>query len=301
MATQSSDLPAYEELINSLADKLDGLSVVHQGLGDAARSLVEVQRELADTKRGIESLTTSNEGMLEEVRRLQPAELGATVDASLSRAAKETSEGLGALGERLLSIDRETAKIREQLDTRFIDLGQHLATQDKTLREQLGAVENSFASSLAATQCEVTDSLASSRETVLRAVADLSKRQDALSEIVADVQRRQIELPGRIDELLQLIADLQQHQAELGQQVASLSEAIAGVRNVVDTTESSVLGVREVTDQLGPFVASALGGMRDDLLAESRKVRRMQLISLLVILVALGLAWAAFEGVLSVS
>ncbi len=275
MATQGTDLPGYEELINSLADKLDGLSVVHQGLGEAARSLVGAQRELADTKRGVDALTESNLGMLEEVRRLQPAELGATIDASLARAARDTSEGLGALSERLLAVAGETAKMRAGADAKFATLERQLADQDSALPERLGAVENSLASSLAAVQCEVIDSLSASQRAILDAVAALGERQDVLSGVVTDVQRQQVNLI---------------------QQVASLSQAIVGVRSVADTTQSSVLGVRHVADQLGPFVASALGGVRNDLLAESMKVRRVQLASAVIVLVALALVWAALEG-----
>lgn len=68
MVAQTPDLPGYEEIIASLAAKLEGLSTVHSGLGDAAEYLILAHSEMDETKRRIEQLASLTQEMVEEVK-----------------------------------------------------------------------------------------------------------------------------------------------------------------------------------------------------------------------------------------
>lgn len=182
MASNGKDLPAYDELIESLAARLEGLSAVHAGLGEAARSLVGAQRALAETKRAIETLAASSEGMVEEVRRLKPAELGAVLDASLDRAARETSRELGALSARLGAMTTEAAASRKDAEA----------------------------------------GLASIERTFMRSLANLGERQDLLVTMADDAHQRQDEQARRHDALLPPLAELRLRQVDLANAVADV-------------------------------------------------------------------------------
>lgn len=294
MATKSSDLPAYEDLIQSLADKLGALSTVHQGLGDAAQSLVGAHRELDEANQRIELLTGRSQGVLDEVRRLQPAELAATLDAGLSALSRETSESFEAVSTRLLAVGTEAVTTRERIDARFATLEQQIVTQDEALIERLSDIEDSLASSLAAVQHAITEVLATSHQWTQGALTALRDRQDALAKVAIDVQRQQ----GDLARQLALLTELQRQQAQLSQQIASVSEAIVGVREVTDTTQWTALAIRQVADGLGPAVVSSLRDVRNELAVDIARTRRAQLVSLLIVLAALAIVWAALGGMI---
>lgn len=298
MATPDPELRSYEELIGSLEDKLGGLSAVHRGLGEAARSLVGAHRELDEAKRSIDLLTTSSQGMLDEVRRLQPAELGATLDASLARLSRETLEGQGALRDRLLSLAGEAATAREQADAQSAVLAQHIAAQEQTLGTRLSAIQEVLAESSAATRRAVSELVADSHQATQSALVVLRDRQEVLRKALTEMHHQQGDLARRLDDLLPLLTELQRHQAVLAQQVASVSEATVGIRGVADATQGAALAIRNATDRFEPTLSSALGGVRNDLAAEIARARRLHLVSLVLVLTAIALAWAALEGII---
>lgn len=223
MATNGSDLPTYEEIVGSLDGKLMGLSAVRQELAEAEESLDGARLELGDAKRGIDALAASSQGMLEEVRRLKPGERGATLDAGLTRASREMSEGLGALSARLMALGGEVAAGRDHAEGRFVALDQRLVVRDEAVQQRLSDIEHSFASSLAEAQQAVVETVASSNRTTQGALANVRERQDFLLKALVDVQRRQEDLARRHDALLLPLAELRQHQADLSQRVASVS------------------------------------------------------------------------------
>jgi chromosome segregation ATPase len=271
VATREPDLPTYEETIISLADKLGGLSAVHEGLGVAARSLVDAHQELGSAKRDVEALTASNQTMLEEVRRLDPAQLAATLDTSLTRLSRETSEALDALSERLLSVAGEVGATRDHINTRFATIEERLAAQETAFGDRLAALDNSFDASLASVERTVVDVLTRSQEATQRGMDLLRQRHDAL---------------------VPLLGQLQQQQSDLMQQIAVVSEAVLGVRSVADTTQKTVGGIREVTSKIEPSLSAAHKEMRNDLVSEFSQARRLQFASLAVLLIALALVWA---------
>src|SRR5215204_6556573 len=134
MVTPDTDLPAYEDLIDSLAGKLNGLSTVHQGIGVATQSLVALHRELDQTKQMIDSLAASTKATLEDVRRLKPAELASTLAARLDSFTLQTNE---TLVKSLDTLSRETA---ESLDA--------LSVQHKTVADSLVTFQESAIASL---------------------------------------------------------------------------------------------------------------------------------------------------------
>jgi chromosome segregation ATPase len=283
VATPDPELRAYEELIGSLEDKVGGLSAVHQGLGEAAQSLVGAHRELDEAKRSIDRLTASSQGILDEVRRLRPAELGAALDASLVRLSRETAEGQAAVGERLLTLAGEEATAREEANARFAMLAQRLAAHEESVAARLLAAQEVVADSHQATQ---------------GALVVLRDRQEILRQTLADVQRQQGDLAQRLDALLPLLTDLQRHQTILAQQLASVADATVGIRDAADATQSTVITILQVSERFGPTLSSAWGQARHDLVAENARTRRQQLVSSLVILTAIVLAWAALEGLI---
>lgn len=296
MATPDPELRAYDELIGSLEEKLGGLSAVHQGLGEAARSLVGAHRELDDAKRSIDALAASTEGMLDEVRRLQPAELAATLDASLAGLSRETSEGQGALGERLLTLAGEEAASREQADAQFATLTQRLAEHEETLTTRLSVTQEVLAASSDATRRAVTEAVAEAHRATQSALVVLRDRQEMLRQTLEELHRQQGNHSRQLDAIRPLLTQLQHHQAQLAQQLTSVTEATTGIRGVADTTQSTALAHLRVSERLAPTLSSALERARNDLAAESARTRRLHLLSFLVLLTAIALAWAALAG-----
>ena len=298
MATPDPELRAYEELIGSLEEKLGGLSAVHQGLGEAARSLVGAHRELDEAKRSIDLLAASSQGVLDEVRRLRPAELGATLDASLSRLSRETAEGQGALSERLLTLVGEQVTAREQANTQFTMLAQSFAAHEEVVATRLSAAQEVLAESSVGTRRTVHEVVANSHEATQTALVDLGSRQEVLRRAVADVQRRQGDLAQRFDHLVQLLTELQLHQTNIAQHLSSVSDATVGIRGVADITQSTALAILQAAEQIAPTMSSAIGQTRNNLVAENARTRRLQLLSSLIILTAIAVAWAALEGLI---
>ncbi len=290
MAINGADLPAYDELIENLAGRLDGLSTVHEGLGETARSLLGAQRELAETKRAIDALAASSEGRLAEVRRLDPAALGASLDTALARAARETPEGLGALSARLLAMGGEAATEREQAEIRSAALDQALAARDEALQQRLSAIEDSFAASLAAARESLTEAVATSQRTTQGALAGVRERQERLLTTLVDVERRQEDLAERHEALLRLLIELRRQQVDL-------AERVAGVRDMADGTRATALTIQRSSEAMGPSLREAIAEVRTDLRTELARARREQTVSLVVLLVALLLAVAAAVAV----
>jgi len=295
VTTTKPELPTYEEIIGSLEDKLGGLSTVHRGLGEAAQSLIEAHRELDDAKRDIAVLKASSQAILDEVRRLQPAELGATLDARVTKLSREALEGLEALSDRLVTVGREVAGLQTHADARFAALSQLLAEREKTSTERLAALDESVASSLDVAQRTVVDALRAAQEATA-AVGVVQQRQDALRSMLVAIQDHQLDLGRRQDALASQLAGINRQQTDLALGLANTSEAIGGVRDAVDTTRLTTLAIRSVNDRIGPDMAIALGDVRTSLAAEIARLRRLLLVSLVLVPVVLARAYAALEG-----
>lgn len=137
----------------------------------------------------------------------------------------------------------------------------------------------------------VAEAVAASNRTTQGALADVRERQEFLLKALVDVQRRQEDLVRRHDGLLPLLAELRRQQADL-------SEGLAGVRGVTDSTQATALAIRKTGDALGPTLGAAVGEVRTDLMAEMARARRVQIVSLIAILIALGMAGAALARIL---
>jgi predicted nucleic acid-binding Zn-ribbon protein len=235
--TQQSDLPGYEEIIANPAAKLEGLSTVHSGLGDAAESLVLVHHEIDETKRRIESLALSTQSMVEEVQRLQPSELAATLDASLVSFSRESSESLGAMSQRVLTVASEIAASRNRVDEGFASLERQVTAQ-----------------------------------------------HDAISQGVANIKRQQ--------------GELERQQVELAQHISSVSKSIGEIRHVVDTTNVTSSKIQQVAEKMEPALQASFRAARNDIAAEMAQLRRTQLVSLILIVIAIALAWASLSGLI---
>lgn len=273
MATPDSELRSYDELIGSLESKVGDLSAVHQGLAEAARTLVVANRELDEVKRGIDLLAGSSQGILDEVRRLKPDELGAALDSSLSRLSRETAEGQGALSERLVALAAEATRGREEAEERFARLAKDLDGHEAAAASRLSDAQGVLTDASVATRRAVADA----QQATERALVVLRDRHESRGETLAAVQRRQGDLGQRLDALPPLLMEIQRQQAVLAQRLASLAA---------------------VTDGIGPAVTSAMAQTRHDLVTEIARSRRWQIVAFVVLLVAIGLVWAAQAGLL---
>jgi chromosome segregation ATPase len=305
VSAQQPDLPGYEEIIASLAAKLEGLSTVHSGLGEAAESLVLVHYEIDETKRRIESLAGSAQSMVEEVQRLQPAELAASLDASLESFSRESAESIGALSERVLTVASEVATTRNRADEGFASLERQVTSQSEAVPKQLSELEESLTLFIRGVQTAVIDSLAESEhathvalQKIQGAFAILSERHDAISQAVVEIQRQQGELNRRNEDLFPLLAGLDQQQADVAQQITSISKEIAEIRKGVDTTETTSIKTQQLAEKMEPALQASLRAARNDLSAEMAQSRRTQLVSLILVVAAIALAWASLSGLI---
>jgi chromosome segregation ATPase len=316
VSAQQPDLPGYEEIIASLAAKLEGLSTVHSGLGQAAESLVLAHYEIDETKRRIESLAGSTQRMVEEVQRLQPAELAASLDASLESFSRESTESIGALSERVLTVSSEVASTRNRADEGFASLERQVTSQSEAVPRQLSELEESLTLFIRGVQTAVIDSLDSSRTTMSNSLTEsehathvamqkiqgafavLGERHDAISQAVGEIQRQQGELNRRNEDLFSLLAELNQQQVDFAQQITSVSKELAEIRKGVHTTESTSIKTQQVAEKLEPALQASLRAVRNDISAEIAQLRRTQLVSLILVVAAIALAWAALSDLI---
>jgi chromosome segregation ATPase len=316
VSAQQPDLPGYEEIIASLAAKLEGLSTVHSGLGEAAESLVLVHYEIDETKRRIESLAGSTQSMVEEVQRLQPAELAASLDASLESISRESAESIGALSERVLIVASEVATTRNRADEGLASLERQVTSQSEAVPKQLSELEESLTLFIRGVQTAVIDSLDSSRTAMVNSLTEsehathvalqkiqgafaiLGERHDAISQAIVEIQRQQGELNRRNEDLYPLLTGINQQQTDLAQQIASISKDIAGIRKVVDATESTSIKTQQLAEKMEPALQASLRAARIDLSAEMAQLRRTQLLSLILVIAAIALAWASLSGLI---
>jgi predicted nucleic acid-binding Zn-ribbon protein len=315
VSAQQPDLPGYEEIIASLAAKLEGLSTVHSGLGEAAESLVLVHYEIDETKRRIESLAGSTQSMVEEVQRLQPAELAASLDASLESISRESAESIGALSERVLIVASEVAT-RNRADEGLASLERQVTSQSEAVPKQLSELEESLTLFIRGVQTAVIDSLDSSRTAMVNSLTEsehathvalqkiqgafaiLGERHDAISQAIVEIQRQQGELNRRNEDLYPLLTGINQQQTDFAQQIASISKDIAGIRKVVDATESTSIKTQQLAEKMEPALQASLRAARIDLSAEMAQLRRTQLLSLILVIAAIALAWASLSGLI---
>lgn len=70
------------------------------------------------------------------------------------------------------------------------------------------------------------------------------------------------------------------------------------MRGVADGTRSTALAIQKTGDALGPTLEAAMGEVRTDLGREIATVRRLQIVSLIAVLLAFAAAAAAVAGLL---
>jgi len=148
--TQQSNLPAYEEIIDSLAGKLGSLSTIHQGLAEAAESILEAKRELAESRRQMDDIARRMQRTLEEMQQLQAADPAKRLDDSLTSFDRNNIQAIRALRSEL-------SKFQYSVDASHISISGRC--------EDIERRQTAFAERL---------------EQVYRQVIDLKRGQDSL-------------------------------------------------------------------------------------------------------------------------
>jgi chromosome segregation ATPase len=299
------DLPAFEEIVASLTGKLQGLSTVRSSLVDATEALVRAVYEFEEGKRRVELLTGSAQAMVEEVRRLRPAELAATLEASIASSTRETTEGIHALTERIGSLSLAVTETRSHAVEGLTAIQQQLAAHEAASQEDFSLFGRSMAEVVATAQATLLAAQSDAFQETQRALAALlheakllQERQNALSEAHSRMHDQQTKLAEGQDALLPLISDLGAQQTLLMQQVTAVSDAVGGVRQTSDATLSTVTAVRNMTEAIGPSLESALHSAHNTVMRVLARSTRIQLVSLAAILAAITLVWLTLSGII---
>jgi chromosome segregation ATPase len=288
---QRSDLPGYEEIIASLAPKLEGLSTVHRGLGEAAESLILAQYEMAETKQRLELLARSAQEMVEEVQRLQPGELTSTLNATLDTFSREASESIDALEQR-------AAARNEALTGQLLLVEESLTSTVTVARTALVGVLDEFRTDLDHSLTESDTAAQDAFNAIRGAVAVVNDRLNAHAHVVAEVAKNQHELALRIEQVFPLISALNQQHEDLSRQASTLAEELSAMRKVVDATQATSHTTHQIVERAGPAVEESLRTTRILLLQEIKRSRRTQLVSLVLVLIAVVLTWASLTGLI---
>lgn len=297
MEAPTTDLLDYEEIVDNLTKKLDGLSRVHQGLSDAVASLVAVHHELEDAKHDIASLSTSGKETLDEVRRLRPAELASTLNSSLTDLTRDMAESLGALSERLSALGQEVATTRAAGEARFDKIAQQLASQNERIPDQLSTLERSVVSSVTAAKVEITGCLANAQQSNNNALTGLLQRQDAIASMLTSIRQQQTDLDTKYNNLAKILIAMQQQQIDVLQHVSGTSRTTAAIRDIANSVQERTLEINENTKGLAPVLASVSENVRTDLSSRIASVYRAQLAWLIIVLIAtIALAWSTIRG-----
>jgi chromosome segregation ATPase len=318
--SRSPDLPAYEDIIASLVARLEGLSAIHQGLSEAVESLVLAHYELDATKKQVEALTRATEAAVEDVQRLQPAELTATLRSGLDSLSRETSESVQALSQKLLAVSGEMTTAQTHSAERLGAIEEQISAQGEFLPRQFANLDQSLASQLIGAQTSVTDTLTTTRTTITEllqevrsAVAeesqatnaafasaadlqeklsrdlsdiqqrqgDFTKRHKNLAQGLSDIQERQGNIVQRQVDLFPLVAELDRKLAALAQQGVALAGALATAQRVVDANQATAIEIQQISTTAG-----------EEFKREIKRLKRNQWVSLVVILGAIVFACA---------
>lgn len=303
MVAQPPDLPAYDEIIASLAAKLEGLSTVHSGLGDAAEYLILAHSEMDATKRQIELLASSTQAMVDEVKHLRPVELAATLDASMASLTRETAESIDALRERVAAVSTEIAADRRQANQTTASLERQLVARFKEMAKSLAALDRSLSDALTDARTALLLSLVETQEPTQKLLAEihgvvtLSRDDQAdLSQVTTGIASEQAQLARRHEEIVPLLAQSEQRQTDLFQQLIVVAGAIAGVQQTVNTNQLTLEAVRRTVEATGPALEASVTAGRHEVVVEIARSKRIQWVSLALVLGAIVLAWASLMG-----
>jgi chromosome segregation ATPase len=281
MVINSIDLPTYEELISNLADQLGGLSSINQGLGDAARSLVAAHREFADTRDRIELLTASASSILEDVRRLEPAELAANLDKSLNRVSQESSEALGALSERLLTVGGELSTTQEQTTAGFELLTGQITNRNESLSQQISVLQKTLAQSVN----DIGEDLIAANKPLGETLAQIKGQQSLLGQFAIKLKEQLETLSQRQEIILPHLIDLANHQADLNDKSAAAAKELRSIRDLAKNIQTTSHSISETTDQLASITVSAIEGVRNDLTTYIAKLHSIQMAGFVIIVI----------------
>lgn len=311
----TKDLPTYQQLIESLADRLEGLSTVNSSLGDAAKSLVAAHRELAEAKVALDAFAVLGNAVFDEVRQLQPAELAGRIETGFSRLELDTSRSFSTLSERLEGIDAGVRTALEKSDAHY-RLLDTLLSEHKTLPGQLSGLQHALESKTLSVGQELGASLTANHFSMVELVGDVQTRLGTLGESSANIRHQcdaitqqlaltaahlgqlkqhQAELGQNHDRLSRQLSDLNQNQENLRLQVEAVTQAVEEIREILISVKDISLDTHVVTREVGPLVVSAITNIHKDLSAGVSRLLRFQLSWVLVILITLAVAWAAIR------
>ena len=307
MVAQPPDLPAYEEIIASLASKLEGLSTVHSGLGDAAEYLILAHSEMDETKRRIELLAGSTQAMVEEIKYLRPVELTATIDAGMASLTRETTESLAALGDRVAVVSSEIADTRSQARLSIDSLERRIVAQNEELAKNLKGMDQSLSVALASVRTALLHSLVETQQLTQKSMSEIHDvvtlnrdGQTSLSQVVASMANQQAQLANRQEELFPLLAEIERRQTDLVQRLTATRDDIAGVQQSLNTNQSTLSAVRQSIEATAPAVETSVRTAQRETAIELARSNRLQWISLVLVLGAIVLAWSSLMGLIQV-
>jgi hypothetical protein len=307
MVAQPPDLPAYEEIIASLASKLEGLSTVHSGLGDAAEYPILAHSEMGETKRRIELLASSTQAMVEEIQHLRPVELTATIDAGMASLTRETTESLGALSDRVAVVANEVVDTRSHAKLAFDSLERHLVVQNEELARNLEEMEQALADAFASARTALLQSLVETQQQAQRSMSEIHDvvmlnrdGQASISQVVAGMADQQGQIAHRQEELFPLLTEIDRRQTGLVQQLIAIGGAVDGVQQSIDINQSTLSAVRRTLDATAPAVETSVRTAQRETAIELARSKRLQWISLVLVLGAIVLAWSSVMGLIPV-
>jgi uncharacterized phage infection (PIP) family protein YhgE len=305
MAAQQPDLPAYEEIIASLASKLQGLSTVHSGLGEAAELLLLAHSEMEETKRRIEVLSGSTQSMVEEVKQLRPVELAATLDAGMASLTRETTESIDALRERVALVAGEVADSRTASNHSLATIGRQIATQDEQRTEQIQGLGQDLSNELARLRTSVLEPMLAAQQPTQQSLSDIHgvvvesrSRQESLAKVASRISSDQVQLAQRYEALFPLLAELGRRHDHLSEQASAIAQSVARVQQAVNTNQATLSAVQTEAEEASSSLESSLQHVHEQIVGELKWSKRMQWVSLALVLAAIILAWASLSGLI---
>lgn len=259
---ESKTLPEYDEIIGSLADRLEGLSVVHRGVGEAAASLVAANREFANLQLQLGTLLSEGQRALQEIRRLEPASLESSINSQLSLLGSDTNAGLGALYAQLESLEADATAQLSQLLEQSASMNNHIQAQQVKF-QQFGKLISVIATGDTPFQTEVLSSIGALQTSLRDSTAILEGINSSFESSMIDIDSK--------------ITGIQNQQYVL-----------SGQFDAIHSTATSNLSTSE---RLAADMSSGFDTIQENNLAEMRKLLRTQGLLLIICIVVLVSVW----------
>lgn len=223
--------------------------------------------------------------------------------ASLTR---ETTESIDALGERVAGVATEIVDDRNQANQTIASLERQLVARNEEMAKSLEALEHSLSDALTDARTAVLQSLVEIQQPTqkslseIHAVVTLSRDgQETLAQVTADIASAQIQLARRHEEVFPLLAETERRQTDLFQQLTVVAGAIAGVQGSANTNQSTLEAVRRTVEATGPALEASVRAAHHEVAVELAGSKRIQWVSLVLVLGAIVLAWASLMGFIS--